>query len=54
MAPLSVIDYVVVHELVHLRILNHSPEFWTAVGEIIPDYKLHKLWLKENEHLLRI
>ncbi len=54
MAPLPVIDYVVVHELVHLEIKNHSRQFWNRVEEIMPDYRRHKKWLKENGHRLQI
>jgi len=54
MAPLPVIDYVVVHELVHLKIKNHSRQFWNRVEELMPDYRQHKKWLKENGHRLRI
>ena len=35
----SVIDYVVVHELSHLRVMNHSPQFWDTVASIVPDYQ---------------
>jgi len=52
MAPCSVIDYVIVHELMHMRVRNHSVRFWNLVAKIIPDYKLQKLWLKEKGHLL--
>ncbi len=48
MAPPQVIDYVVVHELCHLRELNHSPSFWAQVEAILPDYKSHRKWLKHN------
>jgi hypothetical protein len=48
MAPLSIIEYVVIHELVHLKIHNHSKAFWQAVGEIDPDYQAHRAWLKRN------
>jgi predicted metal-dependent hydrolase len=34
----AVIDYVVVHELSHLRVMNHSPQFWATVGSVVPDY----------------
>lgn len=54
MAPLEVIDYVVVHELVHLKEKNHAGAFWGGVGEILPSYKKQRAWLKENEHLLTI
>ena len=48
MAPLEVIDYVVLHELVHLRIRNHSLKFWQAVGALDPGYGARRKWLKEN------
>ncbi len=46
--PLEVLDYVVVHELCHRLELNHSPRFWALVGKVIPDYKKHQKWLKDN------
>lgn len=52
MAPLSVVDYVIVHELCHLIIKNHSEKFWNKLGSIIPDYKKKRQWLKENSYLL--
>lgn len=54
MAPLPVIDYVVVHELVHLEEKGHSKTFWNKVKVIIPEYEKHRNWLKENGHLLRL
>jgi predicted metal-dependent hydrolase len=51
MAPLPIIDYVVVHELCHLREANHSSAFWVQVAAIMPDYKKRRKWLKENGHL---
>lgn len=54
MAPLEVIDYLVVHELCHLVHLNHSKEFWDLVGSIIPNFKDIVAWLKANGHKLRI
>lgn len=52
MAPLEIIDYVVVHELVHLKHHDHSKAFWQKVEQIIPDYKSRRKWLKENSHNL--
>jgi predicted metal-dependent hydrolase len=54
MAPLEVIDYVVVHELCHIKIRNHSSQFWQTVNEFIPEYKLRRKWLKENRNLLTL
>ena len=50
-APLEVQDYVFVHELAHLRELNHSPKYWNIVKSVMPDYKRHEKWLKVNGHL---
>ncbi|MFK5891772.1 MAG: SprT family zinc-dependent metalloprotease [Pseudomonadota bacterium] len=46
MAPLSALEYIVVHELAHLKYPNHSPEFWYAVEKVLPDYQLAKGWLR--------
>ena len=54
MAPIEVIDYVVVHELVHLRIRNHSKDYWQAVSKVMPDYQIRLGWLKENGHRLTL
>ncbi|WKZ31258.1 MAG: SprT family zinc-dependent metalloprotease [Candidatus Dojkabacteria bacterium] len=54
MAPMEVVDYLVAHEVAHLRHQNHSKSFWNLVGEIYPDYKQHRRWLKENGHRLEI
>lgn len=54
MAPLSVIDYVVIHELSHLEELNHSKKFWKRVEETMPDYRIHQQWLKDNGKYLVI
>lgn len=53
MAPMKVIDYVIIHELVHTIHRNHSLDFWSSVESIMPDYKEHKLWLKANGYKLR-
>ncbi len=54
MVPLPVIDYVVVHELVHLVEKNHTKEFWSKVKVLMPDHEKHKDWLKRNGYLLRL
>lgn len=54
MAPLSVIDYVVVHELAHLEHKNHAKSFWDKVKAIMPEYSQYRKWLKENGYLLNI
>jgi predicted metal-dependent hydrolase len=54
MAPLEVVDYVVIHELAHLTVKNHSPVFWAAVAKMLPDYKLRKAWLRKNERFLTL
>jgi len=54
MAPLSVIDYVVIHELVHLEEKNHSKKFWSKVKVLMPDYEEKDRWLRENGYMLNI
>lgn len=51
MAPAAVVDYVVVHELAHLRHFNHSPAFWQLVGTVLPDYPQQRGWLKNQSTL---
>lgn len=48
MAPPEVIDYIVIHELAHLRESNHSSEFWSLVAEFDPEYKEKAEWLEQN------
>lgn len=48
MAPLDVIDYVVIHELCHLLHMNHDRSFWRRVGSIMPDYKEKELYLERH------
>jgi len=54
MAPLEVIDYVVAHELAHLRVKNHSSKFWKEVEAIYPEYKKQRKWLRENGENLNL
>lgn len=50
--PLWVSDYIIIHELCHLKQPNHSPEFWSLVARYFPKYQLAKQYLKENETAL--
>ena len=52
MASLDVIDYILIHELAHIREKNHSKRFWNYLESIIPDYKERRIWLKENGYSL--
>lgn len=54
MAPLGIVDYVVVHELAHIPEKNHSKRFWKKVEEVLPDYKIRRKWLKENGNKFKI
>ena len=53
-APRAVFEYVVVHELCHLRVRNHQSAFWRLVGEVLPGYRRERRWLKDNGHLLSL
>ena len=48
MAPLEVVDYVIVHELSHMRRMDHSYKFWEIVGNILPEYSDRRKWLRVN------
>jgi predicted metal-dependent hydrolase len=48
MAPLRIIDYVILHELAHLREKNHSKRFWTFLETLHPDWRESRLWLKRH------
>jgi predicted metal-dependent hydrolase len=54
MAPLEVVDYVVLHELAHLKVKNHSPVFWAEVARMLPDFKRRRAWLKKNGRFLTL
>lgn len=54
LAPIEIVEYVVVHELCHLKEPNHSKRFWTLVEDILPDYKAHRKWLKNNGGKLKL
>ncbi len=48
MAPLSILDYVIVHEMAHLKFDNHSEAFWNELDKVMPDYRERKAWLRVN------
>ena len=48
LVPNEVQNYVVVHELCHLKEMNHSVRFWAEVEKVMPKYREYKKWLKEN------
>jgi predicted metal-dependent hydrolase len=48
MAPLTVIDYIVVHELCHMRHRDHSEAFWNEVDKVLPQYRERKEWLRQR------
>jgi len=54
MADEEVIDYVIVHELAHIRELNHSPRFWAHVEAVLPDYKARQQRLRQLQSRLSV
>lgn len=52
LAPEEVLTYVIVHELCHRKYMDHSSAFWAAVEEVLPDYRVHRKWLKDQGHAL--
>lgn len=50
--PPSVRDYICLHELMHLRQMNHSPRFWQEVESVCPDFQIAERWLKAHSRLL--
>jgi predicted metal-dependent hydrolase len=51
-APAYVRDYIILHELMHLREHNHSDRFWKQVEAVCPDYEVAEKWLKQHRELL--
>ncbi|MEL7739759.1 SprT family zinc-dependent metalloprotease [Citromicrobium bathyomarinum] len=51
-APRKVLEYVVVHELVHLRVRSHGPEFWTLLVKLVPDFEHARTWLESHQSTL--
>ncbi len=52
LAPAAVLDYVVWHEVCHLRVMDHSPAFWSELERWCPDYRVHKEWLRRHGQTL--
>ena len=50
--PESVRDYIILHELMHLREMNHSPRYWAHVAAVCPDYMESEAWLRARSGLL--
>ncbi len=48
MCPPAVVDYVVVHELAHLKVPGHNPRFWGQVAKVLPDYAARRRWLNRS------
>src|SRR5690606_6087909 len=54
LAPVSMVDYVLAHEVAHLKELNHTPAYWETLRMLIPDYEERKEWLRVNSNQLYI
>lgn len=52
LTPDKVRDYVVIHELCHLKQMNHSKMFWAEIEKVMPDYKVYRQWLSQNGNML--
>lgn len=52
MVPPTILEYVVIHELAHLSVPNHSPQFWALVARFYPAFKEARTWLRRNASLL--
>jgi len=54
LAPVEVVDYVIIHELAHMEEMNHSKKFWRVVENACPDFKEHRTWLRNMNRTLYI
>lgn len=50
LAPREILDYVAAHEVAHLVHMDHSPAFWSVVGDIFPGYRAERQWLRREGH----
>ena len=53
-APYEVIDYIIIHELAHIKEKNHTEQFWRHLESLMPEYKKQRHWLRENSHMFRL
>lgn len=54
LAPEQIVDYLIIHELAHLKQMNHSSDFWEIVSQYCPDYAVSRQWLRVNGERLRL
>ena len=54
LCPMDVVDYIVIHELCHTKVKNHSQKFWRLVESYYPDYKNCEKWLKQNRAIVEL
>ena len=48
MLPMEIIEYIIVHELTHLKVMNHSGKFWNEMEKVMPEYKECRTWLEKH------
>lgn len=53
LAPQEVAEYVIAHEVAHLKVMDHSKRFWQTLESIYPDYRAQRLWLKRHGQILQ-
>jgi predicted metal-dependent hydrolase len=51
-APPEILEYLISHEVAHLKEMNHSPRFWKVVGKLCPHWKESRAWLRDQGHML--
>ncbi len=54
LCPPEVVDYIIIHELCHTKIKNHSKQFWQLVEKYCPSYKIYDKWLKKNRAIIEL
>jgi len=51
--PQEVLEYVIIHELAHIKHMDHSKQFWELVEQYDPLYREHRRWLRRNQGLMK-